>query len=156
MKRVWSYIHQLFLALITAKAFNGTVEVVGGILMLLYGRAVELEVYAFTNYELTEHHNDFIAMYFLKSARNFSISAQHFVAFYLLFHGIINLLMVFLIYKKKIFAYPLSIFLFGAFLIYQIVRVYHNHSTGLAVISVVDVFMIVLTWLEYNRLQKIK
>lgn len=154
MKKYWSYIHELFLALITAKAFNGVVEIIGGFFILFYGKAVELEVYAFTNFELTERHNEFISKYLIESARSFSISAQHFVSIYLLFHGVLNLLLVFLIYKKKILAYPLSMILFGLFLIYQIIRVYHNHSIGLAVISVVDVFMIILTWFEYQRLRK--
>lgn len=156
MKKINSIIHHLFLAAVTAKAFNGVVEIVGGFLILFYGKVAEWEAYVLTNYELTERHNDFIAKFLIESAHGFSISTRHFVSFYLLFHGVINLILVLSVYKKKMWAYPLAVTLFSIFLIYQIVRVYHNRSFGLAIVSVVDFFMIILTWLEYKRLQQIK
>ncbi len=155
MKKVNSIIHHLFLAAVTAKAFNGVVEIVGSILILFYGRAAKREAFALTNYELTERHNDFIAKFLLESAQNLSINALHFISFYLFFHGVINIFLVFSIYKKKLWAYPLAVSLFSLFLIYQVIRVFHNHSLGLAVVSVVDICMIVLTWLEYKRIVKL-
>ncbi|MCX6780157.1 MAG: DUF2127 domain-containing protein [Candidatus Magasanikbacteria bacterium] len=152
MKKINSVIHYLFLAAVVAKAFNGIVEIIGSFLILSYDKLVQLEALALTNYELTEHHNDFIAKFFIDSAHNLSINTRHFISFYLFFHGAMNFFLVISIYKKKMWAYPLAIFLFSIFLAYQVFRVYHNHSVGLAVVSVVDVFMIILTWLEYRRI----
>ncbi len=152
MKKFQSIIHHLFLAAIVAKTFNGVVEIIGSVLVLSYNKMAELEAFALTNYELTEHHNDFIAKFLIDRANEFSISTRHFISAYLFFHGIMNLFLVICIYKKKLWAYPLAVSLFSLFLVYQVIRVYHNHSLGLVLVSIVDVAMIVLTWLEYRRI----
>jgi len=39
------------------------------------------------------------------------------------------------------------------FLVYQIYRYSHTHSVWLLALSILDLFVIVLTWLEYQRLR---
>ena len=152
MKKIQAIIHYIFLSAVTVKAFNGTVEILSGLLFLFFGRQVEYEVYALTNFELTERHNDFVAKFLINSAHGLNISASHFVAYYLLFHGIMNFVLVIAIYRQKIWAYPAAVFLFSLFLIYQVIRVTHTHSVGLGAMSIIDLLMIVLTWLEYRRI----
>jgi len=66
MKKFWSIVRHLFLAVMTAKAFNGCIEVLSGVFLLLYGREVEHEVFVLTNYEITERHFDFIRIQKIK------------------------------------------------------------------------------------------
>lgn len=152
MKKIQAIIHYLFLSAVTVKAFNGVIEVLSGLFLLLFGKQVEYEVFALTNYEFTERHSDYIGRHLATLARDLSVSSDHFVAYYLLFHGIMNFVLVVTIYKKKLWAYPVAILLFSIFLAYQIVRLFYNHSIGLGVMSVVDLLMIILTWLEYKRI----
>jgi uncharacterized membrane protein len=52
---------------------------------------------------------------------------------------------------KKWWAYPLTVVAFSLFLVYQVYRYLHTHSAWLLVLSMLDLFLIVVTWLEYNR-----
>jgi len=152
MNRVYRLIHNLFLAAVTVKAFNGVMEIIGGVTLFIYGRRVEREVLTLTNDEIAEFHNDFIAKILIDWAHSFSVSTINFIVFYLWFHGIINLILVVAIYKKRMWAYPFALVLFSVFLAYQSVRVFHNHSLALLLVSVVDFFLIIVTYLEYKRL----
>ncbi|BCG83133.1 hypothetical protein MesoLj113b_66750 [Mesorhizobium sp. 113-3-3] len=48
-------------------------------------------------------------------ASNFSVSTQHFYAFYLLSHGIVKLALVVALLKNKLWAYPSSLIVLGLF-----------------------------------------
>ncbi len=50
------------------------------------------------------------------------MSGEHFMAIYLHSHGIIKLLAVGSLLKNKLWRYPLSIVVFGGFIVYQIYR----------------------------------
>ena len=52
-------------------------------------------------------------------------------------------------------AYPAAIGAFVLFLVYQLYRYTHTSSAWLLVLSVVDVCVIVITWLEYKRLRTV-
>jgi uncharacterized membrane protein len=54
---------------------------------------------------------------------------------------------------KLKWAYPAAIAAFTIFLGYQMYRYSHTHSPELLVLSVLDILVIILTWLEYKRLQ---
>jgi len=54
---------------------------------------------------------------------------------------------------RQRWAYPAAIVAFLFFLIYQLYRYTHTYSPELLVLSAFDVFIIVLTWLEYGRLR---
>ncbi|EKD43412.1 MAG: hypothetical protein ACD_72C00289G0003 [uncultured bacterium] len=152
MKTIHAIIHYLFLSAITVKAFNGTVEVLGGLLFLFFGREVENEIYLLVNYEFAGPGNGIIAKSVVALTNGLVISTDHFVAFYLLFHGLMNFALVAAIYRKKMWAYPAAVILFSLVLIYQFVRLSMDYSTGLAVVSFIDLLMIALTWLEYKRI----
>jgi uncharacterized membrane protein len=51
-------------------------------------------------------------------------------------------------------AYPVAIGAFVLFLVYQVYRYVIGHAPEMLVLSLVDVVVIVLTWLEYRRLRE--
>jgi uncharacterized membrane protein len=51
---------------------------------------------------------------------------------------------------NRLWAYPLAIFLFGVFVIYQVFRLERVHSIGLLLLTISDVVIIWLTLLEYR------
>ncbi len=55
--------------------------------------------------------------------------------------------------RKRWWAYPIAILAFGLFLVYQLYRYTHTRSMWLMAMSVVDLFVIVITGLEYKRLR---
>lgn len=146
--------HLFFYISIVAKGVDGALEVIGGVLLFaispaqLYGI-----VQALTQHELTQDPNDAVANYLLHSAQNLSADAKTFGALYLLFHGIVKVFLVAALLQRRRRAYPLAIAAFLLFLLYQLYRYSHTHAPELLVLSVLDMFVIMLTWLEYRRLR---
>ena len=87
---------------------------------------------------------------------NFTVSTQYLLAIYLLSHGLIKLVTLALLWKKVLWAYPLSIVVFVGFIIYQMREFLTTHSFFMIFVTVVDVIMIVLTILEYRNIKSAK
>ena len=72
---------------------------------------------------------------------------------YLLRHGVVKTGLVTALLLRRRWAYPVAIFAFLLFLIYQLYRYSHANAPELLVLSVMDVVVIALTWFEYRRLR---
>lgn len=108
-----------------------------------------------TQHELSEDPRDWIANYLLNSTHHLTRGVTVFAASYLLWHGIVKIGLVTALLLKRRWAYPSAIAAFFLFLVYQLYRYSHTHSPELLVLSIVDVLVIILTWIEYRRLRVI-
>jgi uncharacterized membrane protein len=111
-------IHRSFEIGILTKGIDGVLEVIGGTLLVFLspGRLNRL-VHLLTQHELSEDPRDMISNYLIRMGSNFSISTQHFGVFYLMSHGLVKIILVILLWKRKLWAYPLAV----AFLILFII-----------------------------------
>ncbi len=107
-----------------------------------------------TRAELTEDSRDFVANFLLHSAQGLSVSSQLFTAFYLLSHGVVKLWLIIGLWRKKLGYYPAAIAVFSLFILYQVYRYSFTQSLWLLLITVLDVFVIALTWFEYQHLRR--
>ena len=149
-------VHVLFDISVISKGVDGALETVGGALLYFVGPAqIHSLVRMLTQHELSEDPHDLLAGYLLQAAKHLSADAQLFVAVYLLWHGIVKVGLVIALIQERAWAYPAAIVAFGLFLVYQLYRYAHTRSAWLLVLSVVDVFVIVITWLEYKRLRAV-
>ena len=111
-------IFYLFEGSVILKGIHAIIEIILGFLVLFISQNFIIQTaIKITNEELSEDSKDFIANYLVHASQNFSISSKHFIAFYLLSHGIIKGILVFNLLKKKLWAYPTSIFIFGLFMV---------------------------------------
>ena len=55
--------------------------------------------------------------------------------------------------REKLWAYPASIAVFGAFIAYQLYRYSYTHEVALIALTVFDLFVIALAWHEYRLLR---
>jgi uncharacterized membrane protein len=55
---------------------------------------------------------------------------------------------------NKLWAYPVTIFVFGAFMAYQVYRYTHTHSFALMMLTVFDAVVVWLTWQEWHEQKK--
>jgi uncharacterized membrane protein len=83
-----------------------------------------------------------------------SPQSQLFAAAYLLTHGVVKVLLVWALLRKKLRAYPAAIAVFTAFGVYQMYRYVLSPSFSMIALTVLDVIVIVLTWTEYGRLKR--
>jgi uncharacterized membrane protein len=136
------------------KGLDAGLEIVGGVALFLVSRGLIIRVVALlTQDELAEDPHDLIANYLLNAAKHLSVSSKQFMAFYLLAHGVPKLLLVGALLRRKLWAYPIAIIAFGAFILYQLYRFTFTHSIGLIALSVFDLAVIWLIWLEYRALR---
>lgn len=151
--RKWrAQIHLWFEVAIFAKFLNGVVELIGGTFLLtIRPETVRRIIDAATSHELQEDPTDLIANYLVHAARNFSFHTQIFGSVFLLSHGVIKILLVVCLWKRKLWAYPTAIVVFGLFCIYQLYRYSIVHAPELIVLTVVDLAIIILTWFEYGQ-----
>ncbi|MGB5823927.1 MAG: DUF2127 domain-containing protein [Proteocatella sp.] len=139
------------------KAINGFIEFVGGILMLILSHeGLNSIIRLITLPELTEDPDDAIMNYLVTLGQNFSINSQHSVAFYMLFHGATKLIVIWLLLKKKLWAYPLAVVIFGFFIAYEIYSYMHSHSVFVLSIIVIDIAIVAMIALEYKTLKMAK
>jgi len=134
------------------KGLDGVLEVAGGILLLfLSPQAIQHLARALTAHELSEDPHDLIARSLLHTTAHLSHGTTVFGAIYLLSHGIAKIVLVALVLKDKLWAYPWLIGLLLAFIAYQLYRITAVHfSIGLALLTVFDAFLVWLTWREYR------
>jgi len=136
------------------KGLDGLFEVIGGALLtFLNPQRMSYLMHILTQHELSEDPNDMIANYLVALGHSFSISTQQFGVIYLMSHGIIKLILILLLWRRKLWAYPLSILFLVLFIIYQIYRYTLTYSVFLILLTFLDAAMIVLTYLEYRRIQ---
>lgn len=134
------------------KGLDGVLEVVGGILLLLVSpHAIQHLARVLTAHELSEDPHDLIARYLLHTTGHLTGSTTLFGAVYLLSHGIAKIVLVALVLRDKLWAYPWLIALLLAFIGYQVYRITAVHfSVGLTALTVFDAALVWLTWREYR------
>ncbi|HYV33339.1 MAG TPA: DUF2127 domain-containing protein, partial [Candidatus Limnocylindria bacterium] len=106
-----------------------------------------------TQGELSRDPKDLWANFLFKVGQELSIGGQYFGAIFLLSHGVIKLFLIYALFKKKLWAYPLAIIIFALFIVYQMYRYSHTASILMLALSVLDVGVIWLTYLEYKNLK---
>lgn len=147
--------HELFDVGIFLKGIHALVEIIGGIFIFIISPNFIIRIVnKITLGELTEDPMDWFTRYLINLAHNLSIGTKQFIAIYLLSHGIINLILVVGLFKKKIWAYHASFVALTFFAIYQLYRYFRSPSVLLIFLTILDFIIIWLIWQEYNRIKK--
>ena len=144
-------IHRIFDISVALKGAHALIEILGG--LALYLVSTETIVGVINRYrqdQLVEDPHDFIATHLLKFAEGFSVEKHDFYAFYLLSHGLVKLVVVAGLLREKLWAYPASFVVFGAFIAYQLYRYSYTHDVSLILLSIFDLFVIALAVHEYR------
>ena len=148
-------VHGLFNVTIAVKGINGLWEIAVGILFFFFKTdTIYRLLISFAGYGIVRNSGHATTNYLLKQAHNFSPSTKYFIAFYFVFYGIINLFLVIFLLRGKLWAYPVAMLFFLFFIVYQFYRFFLHHSGLLLFFTLFDIFLVLLTWLEYQRLKK--
>jgi uncharacterized membrane protein len=134
------------------KGADGVLEIAGGLVLLFVSPAsIQHFVRSLVAHELSQDPHDFIAGHLLHTATHLTRSSTLFGAVYLLSHGAAKVVLVVLVLRNKLWAYPWMIVLLIAFILYQLYRITLVHfSAGLAALTVFDALLVWLTWREYR------
>jgi uncharacterized membrane protein len=129
-------------------------EVFAGIAIFVTSQAaIRNLIHRLTQGELLEDPHDYIANHLVEFFNHLSISTTHFAALYLLAYGVVKVGLATGLFFEKLWSFPLALVLLGLFVIYQACRFGETHSISLALLTVFDIVIIALIWLEYRRLK---
>jgi uncharacterized membrane protein len=144
----------LFRYSVLLKGLHAVLEIVTGIAVWAVSPELILRMTALlTRGEVSEDPRDTIANYLRHAASHLSLGGKHFIAVYLLAHGVVKLFVVAELLRNKLWGYPLAIVVFGGFIAYQIYRYTLTGGIGLILLTVFDAIVIVLIWLEYRAVK---
>jgi uncharacterized membrane protein len=148
-------IHQIFAVSVSLKGLHALIEIASGIaLYLVSTEKIVGSITDWSNRQIALERHDWIANHLLRFAENFSVEKHHFYAFYLLSHGLVKIVLVYGLLKEKLWAYPASFVVFGAFIAYQLYRYSFTHDFALILLSIFDLFVIALAVHEYRLLKR--
>lgn len=142
-------IHTAFVIGLGLKAFNSVIEIIGGILFLFTGTATKIPSFLIQG-ELIEDPHDFVATQVQSIIPYFSTHSQLYFSFYLFSHGIIKIILVISLIRKKLWAYPATIVTLFLFISYQLYKLTLGYSLALVLLTLFDILIVILTWHEYK------
>lgn len=146
----------LFRISVALKGLDGLAEVVGAVALWVVKPGLIVRIVGWlTQDEIREDPQDLVANYLRRSVSHLSAGSEHFIALYLFGHGIVKLILVAALFSGKLWAYPIAIVVFAGYIVYQMYRYTLTGANGLIALSVLDLIVIVLVWLEYRALRTI-
>jgi len=147
-------IHRAFEVGVGLKGLDGVLEIIGGLLLLAISPThLTTLVRQLTQHELSEDPHDLVAGYLLTLSKGLTAREQLFGAAYLLAHGVVKLALVAALLKRRLWAYPAAMGIFGLFAAYQVYRYTLTYSWYLIPLTMLDAGVIWLTWLEYAKVK---
>jgi uncharacterized membrane protein len=148
-------IHEIFVVSVLFKGVHALIEIVGGIALYLTSTQTIVDLLnRVTREQLLDDPDDWVGNHLFEFAQGFSVEAHHFYAFYLLSHGLVKSVLIVGLLREKLWAYPASFAVFGAFIAYQLYRYTYTHDIALILLSIFDLFVIYLAAHEYRLLRK--
>ncbi|MFC4652969.1 DUF2127 domain-containing protein [Lactococcus nasutitermitis] len=130
-------------------------EIIGGTAMFFLTPArVNTLLSWFRRSTMTGEKTGFFTHLIVHFSQNFTTNTQYILAVYLLSHGVIKLVTLALLWRKVLWAYPLSLLVFLGFIIYQINEYTQTHSIFMIFVTLVDLIMMILTILEYKNIRE--
>jgi uncharacterized membrane protein len=148
-------LHSFFEWVIILKGIQGFFELlIGALLSFTNVETIKAIIFYFFGLEITEDPGSWLANHFIDFGYSISPDTKVFIAFYLIFYGVLNVFLVIALLKNKLWAYPAAIGLFIFFLVYQVIRYFSNYSNFLLAMIFINIFVIMLIWFEYKNLRK--
>lgn len=144
----------LFRVAVSLKGLDGVVETAGGIALLVAPPAWILHIASDLTWDwLAAHPRSAVASHLVRSAQHLSTGSERFAAIYLLAHGLVKIGLVAALLRDQHWAYPTAMIVFAAFVVYQLHRFTDTHAVLLLPLSLFDLVVIGLIWLEYRRMR---
>lgn len=144
-------IHRLFQGGIALKGLMGLTEAVAGTLLLTTSpQGLHEAVSRAGRIGLIARSDHPVFGRMLRAAESLPAGSQHFYAIYLLFHGVMKLVMVSLLWARVSWAYPAAIVIQCAFVLFEGHRWWETGNPVLLALALIDLAIIWLIWNEWS------
>jgi uncharacterized membrane protein len=153
--RIGRCLHIVFKASLVFKGVLAALEALAGLgLLLAPNDRILALVDWLTRAQIAHDRSEPMTTWTAGIAQSFSIHSQHFYAIYLIGHGALKLVMVGMLARRTVWAYPVAICILIGFIIYQLHHWLVDGSSFLIVLSAVDLIMVGLVWREWRMLRR--
>ena len=142
---------RFFTVALVVKGIDGVIETVGGIILLVVPIARLHGLASAAIYELHEEKHAFVANTVATLDHKLTPNLALFGALYLLIHGLVKLGLVAALLSRRYALYPYAIGVLVLFTVYQAYELGYNPSAGLALLTLFDVLIVILTYVEWRR-----
>ena len=147
-----SALDKIFEVGLLLKGINGTLELLGGFLLLfLTPERLQHYLHAITQETISGEKPSKIIELLYHSIDTLSTGSRVFLIAYLWVHAVIKLVAVIGILKNQLWAYPFSLITLGIFTLLQVISLLHKVSLGMIILTVFDIFILWLIWREYGK-----
>ncbi len=145
-------LHELYDFSVIIKGVDGFLEIIGGLLLIFFSPlAITRTVLFLGRTELVGNPRHPFINFIYGIASGVSVHRRYVYSFLFLSHGAVKLILVGGLVRNKIWAYPTTIIIFTVFAFYQSFEIYSNPSPLLAVITLIDIFVVLLISREFYR-----
>lgn len=145
--------HRAFLVALAFKGLDGCLELLGGVALLTITQPQILRwVSLLSREELAEDPGDLLANRAVQAAQHLTPGTQHFVAAYLLAHGVVKMVLVAGMLRRVRWIFPTALVILTAFIVYQMWRLSRVPSWPLGVFTFIDVVVVVLILHEWRHM----
>lgn len=135
-------IDNTFFVAVIAKGLGGLIELASGILLI------------FMSTTTLHHLLTPLSHVGLDTGTAISGSAKLFIVIYFSLRGSLRILLAICLLREQLWAYPATIVLLGAAILYQIWLLVSGHfSHALLLLTLFDMLIVGLTWIEYRKLR---
>lgn len=142
----------VFVIGIAVKALDALGELLLGVPLLFFSHAqLDTAVHTVTAQELTEDPHDLVANLLLRSTAHVGQGTLLFIALYLIVHGVVKLAIIAALIWGAERIYPWAIGALVAFTVFQLVEFALHPSLTVALLTVLDIVIIALTWREWRQ-----
>lgn len=152
-----AFVHILFVISLIIKGLSGIAEIIVGMFLGSFTLPqIQQTIDFLTEGALNKNPNDVFANFLQKISMQLSWDTQTFATIYLLGHGLVKVLLVTALLRQKLWAYPIAMIVFGLFMLYQVYVYFLNHSIWMVYLTLFDILLIYLTYVEYRVLKSMK
>ena len=153
LKKYDKIIDRVFIITVSIKAFNGVVELISAVALVLIPKDFLINnISKYISEEFAEDPNNMISSWMMNFAAHIRPDTQHFIIIYIAIHGMINLGLATALFGKNHKAYFASMIVLILFIVYQIHRLTFTYSVILFIFIILDILTVFLIHYEYKKL----
>ena len=142
----------IFLIGVALKGISGLLELAGSVILLATTPGQLLNVaQKLTAHELSEDPHDLLAHLILSGMKGLDAGTTTFFVVYLLLHGLVKIAIVIALFIGSRGVYPWVMVALTLLLGFQIYEMFVHPSVGLALLTVLDLIVLALTWHEWRH-----
>ena len=148
-------LHRTFVLSIAGKGLFGLIELIGAVAALFI---TPEEVRAFTHWITAglvhDNPNNVVAQWLITAGNHVTGATTLWVSAYLVLHGLTKVVLVIALLRDKLWAYPSMLVALVIFIVTQTVQLIDSFTVGVLLLTLFDVFILWLTWREYQLHKK--